>query len=243
MQKRNERTPMRHFKRVATSLGLAVALAACGGGSGQDTSAGALFTKTDGNITALNGQSANVAGVQVQAPVASKSSVSDTSGRFDLGDLPAEPVEIVITVGGSSASITVDLSGGGRATIHLSIEDGNVVRMSMEHCDGDGGENETRVALTPLQAGLKGKIEIEAKARGDQKLELEAEHLTPGQTVEFLITNDSNATENLGTFTANAFGEVELEIETENGAMLPFAATSVRDLEGFAVTVRDATTG
>ena len=231
---------MRHLNQMA-AMALAVALAACGGGSGQDGGAGAFVTKTTGSVETATQQ--KMAGVQVAAPTAGRSSVSGSDGRFDLGDLPADETEIVITIGDVTTSITVDLSGGGTAEIEVTVGDGGIViRISVEHCEGDGAENETSEPLTPVEPGLEGDIKIE-EGGDDVELEVEVEELAVGRVIEIEITNLDGVTENLGAFAADDDGEVELEIEAHKGDVLPFGAVSVRELEGFTVTVRDKCDG
>ena len=219
---------------------------ACGGGGGNGGGglAGTLSTLATGNITSVDGDSGTVDDVLVEVPAVGRSARSALDGTFHLGRLPAAPIRIVFSApSGTTGVVPVDLSRGGSAVIRVALDRHGGTRSSVESCDGQEGENETRAALTSLSSPVTGHVEIRARANGDMKLEVEAEHLSPGQQVEFVITDLGGTEASLGTVAADATGESEVEIETEHGGVLPFAATTVQELEGFAVTVRDVASG
>ncbi len=231
---------------VTVGLALLLAIPGCGGsgGGGNGGPSGTLSTLTRGNITSVDGDSGNVADVLVHVPMLGRSARSAIDGTFDLGALPAAVVELTFAApNGTTDAVPVDLSRGGSAVIRVALDRRDGTRTSVESCDGEDGENETRAALQSISPPVTGHVDIRARTSGDMKLEMEAEHLVPGQLVEFFVADASGAEVSLGVVAANALGDSEVEIETEHGGVLPFGVDDVRDLEGFDVTVRDVSSG
>lgn len=110
----------------------------------------------------------------------------------------------------------------------------------------DEGEERGKARLTAHEADLEGYVEIESEPlEGDQEFKIEAEYLAPGREVEFFIEDAAapGTFVSLGTRAADLEGEAELELETDEGQTLPGGATTVAELVGLSVEVRDAVTG
>ncbi len=95
-----------------------------------------------------------------------------------------------------------------------------------------------RAPLTPLVAGLEGRVEIRQRLdENEQRFKMEAEGLVSGTAVAFWIEDPANP----GTFVrlagATADAEGEAEINTQDGAPLPLGVTDVADLVGLDVRV------
>lgn len=236
---------------LATLIALSIATACGGGGSGAPGASTTVLTS--GNVVSLNGQSAQVAGVQIDVPAAGASATSDATGAFDLGALPAAVLDFVITAPDATPlttgvslprMIAVDLSGAQQARLHLKVSDDGEPEVSTERCSGGGSDSETRVAMQPVEIGLAGRIRVRRRDDGHTGFDVEVEHLAPGRTVEvFVIDPASAVSESQGVVPADGLGEAELELRTNDGARLPFGVLDVDDLEGYAVEVRAPTGG
>ncbi len=244
---------MDNYKRSLLTA-LCLTLAACGGGGGGADSRPSSLALTKGNVISLNGQSADVAGVFISVPATGIGTMSDTSGAFDLGGLPPEIIDLVVTPPTGAAplrtamtmpfTVSIDLRGVSEATVHLSVSDDQAPGVSIERCAGGGGsDNDTRVAMTVVEVGLEGRIRVRRRDDGHTGFDVEASNLTPGRTVKFTITNPATtAIQDLGTVAADAFGEAEVELRTNDGDVLPFGVATADLLEDFPVAVRDGST-
>jgi hypothetical protein len=235
-------------------LSTLLTVAACGGGgSGLGGSGGGTpptVTRTTGQVASVDGQTADLSGVGILATTTGAATTTGLDGRFDLGLLPAGPNQLWVTppatprafAASAPIEITIDTSGSGRLELRLEIEDGVIRRLDLDLCDGEHGE-EIRAALTAVEPGLSGKVEVKHDDDGDQEFEVEAEHLIPGRIVEIVVIDPATgAEETLGLFAAGDDGEAEVELESEDGARLPFGVTDLADLAGFGVEVRDGAT-
>lgn len=90
-----------------------------------------------------------------------------------------------------------------------------------------------------------GYVETRKRAKDNhQKFKVEAEHLDPAGSFAVFVEDavGSGVFANVGAMgPEDKVGEFELELETEDGDPLPFGVTSVNDLAGRGVQVRDAT--
>ena len=137
----------------------------------------------------------------------------------------------------------LDVEDGEEIHVDLEVDDGEIVAVRLS-CSEDE-EREAEVHLVRADASddpdVEGEAEIESESDG-QKLEVEAEHLAPGREVRaFVICEGVEA--DLGLRTADADGEAEWEIDTSEGGVLPHGATTVEELVGCDVEVRDAGDG
>ena len=221
-----------------------------GGGSGSSKAAQkASAVQVRGNIVSVNGDSAAVAGVVVAVPGAGKSATSDGAGRFDLGSLRSGTVTIQVTTPSSGSDdpmeIEVELEKEGKAELHISIDGGQVVRLSVDRSCGEGeAENETCGPLTGGGGSMDGQVRLRKREGGGQELEVEMEHLRPETEVEVhLARAGGDDSRSLGALSASGEGKADLQIRTEDGDRLPHDVADVAELEGFQVEVRDAATG
>lgn len=114
---------------------------------------------------------------------------------------------------------------------------------------GDGDEDRSHgiALLTAVEPDLEGYVEIRSRDDGAcESFHIEAVGLAAGRVVE-LFVEDPNAAGSflsLDTRTAqNSQGKVHLGLSTAHGDVLPGGVTSVADLVGLGVEIRDAPTG
>ncbi|HTE44600.1 MAG TPA: hypothetical protein VK636_05095 [Gemmatimonadaceae bacterium] len=72
-----------------------------------------------------------------------------------------------------------------------------------------------RPATTAPDSNAEGQAKFESR-RGRMKLNIEGEHLTTGDTVNFFVNNVQ-----VGTRVVNSFGEAELELDSQKGQTIP----------------------
>ena len=105
---------------------------------------------------------------------------------------------------------------------------------------GEGDRARGRSRLTAHVAGLEGKVEIRSRPeKGRERFKLEAENLAEGTEVTFLIEDpdDAGTFVELGSIAADATGEAELNIDTQDGVSLPLGVDRVSELVGLEVRV------
>jgi hypothetical protein len=103
-----------------------------------------------------------------------------------------------------------------------------------------------KARLIADEPGLEGYVEVRSRPdEGRERFEIEAEGLATGRVVELFVedADDLGTYVSLGTRIADAEGELELELDTSDGATLPGGADDVTELEGLGVEVRDEATG
>ncbi len=104
-----------------------------------------------------------------------------------------------------------------------------------------GERGRGRARLVAEVAGLEGHIEVRSRPeKGEERFEVETEHLLPGEVVTFQIENPSAPGTFVNLATVAADGEGEAEISTQDGLAMPLGVASVADLEGLAVRVVSA---
>lgn len=86
----------------------------------------------------------------------------------------------------------------------------------------------------------KAKLRAEFRpAESRSKLKVELEHVSSGSTFELFVAHpETDVLTKVGEFTANSFGEAEIEFETNDGEALPFGVPEITALSGKAVEVR-----
>lgn len=134
----------------------------------------------------------------------------------------------------------VGVTAGERVELHLTIRDGVVESLSCARSHAEDREAEVRMtrSVDSDDADVTGKIETEARL-DRQRLKIEVEHLTPGRVVKAFVTL-AGVEADLGSRTADAFGEVEWDLNTNDGDALPLGVTTVAELVGADVRVEDA---
>ena len=90
-------------------------------------------------------------------------------------------------------------------------------------------------------ANAEGETVIEAAEGVGAELEVEIVIDIPGAAYEVMLTDPAprGATESLGTAVMNCRGEGEVEIRDAGGSAIPFGKSSVLELAGFLVSVKD----
>ena len=127
--------------------------------------------------------------------------------------------------------------------VFISVDGGVITSVQVSRSSSDDRESESHLtrAVTSDDLDVTGEASLESRT-DRQKLKVEAEHLTTGRSVRAVVICDG-VEESLGDRTASAFGKAEWEIATNDGGVLPHGATTVEELVGCGVEVRDATTG
>ncbi|MGH7162576.1 MAG: hypothetical protein ACREID_03755 [Planctomycetota bacterium] len=103
-----------------------------------------------------------------------------------------------------------------------------------------GDDARGRAELVAHVDGVQGHVEIRVEDDGEQRFKLEAEHLTPGTEVLFLI-EDEGAFVEIGSAIADLEGEAE--IDTNDTLPLPLGVGGVAELVGRGVRVELAADG
>ncbi|MDF1701828.1 MAG: hypothetical protein P1V36_11785 [Planctomycetota bacterium] len=243
--------------------------AACGGGGAGG--AGELITGKaviSGGVSAVDGDSTNVAGVELVLRETGERVFSDTSGRFGFESAAGGDLTVVLEraalltagddddagdddaddgVEGSDHSIRIrDVLPGERVELRLRIRDGRLERIDMAR--GDDSEDtgrELEIDMTPSaendDPAMRGEVELEMDAEGES-FEVEVEYAAPARALRVLVLDGMGGSEDLGVRVVDLEGEAEWELETEDGDRLPLGVVSVTELAGFEVQVRDADT-
>lgn len=219
----------------------------CGGSGGSGGSTAATQpARVNGNIVALNGSSSDVDGVEVEVMGTNSFDVSDDDGAFDLGDVPLGEHEILVTVPNPDGSVLVTFivvlvfADGEVVSLRVSIDGEEFVRLSVERSCHDRDEVETRSILQPtlLGAGLSGYVEVKKDDDDAGDFDVEIEDLEAGEALTISLTDSTGTMEEID-IVADDFGKVDLELDSEDGDMLPFGVTDVADLEGVKVAILD----
>ena len=115
--------------------------------------------------------------------------------------------------------------------------------------DSDGGVDRSHgiALLTAVEPDLEGFVEIRSRDDGAcESFLMQAEGLAKGRTVEFFVEDPETAGSYLSLDTRTAQGskgQVHLGLSTAQGDDLPAGVSSVADLVGLGVEIRDAETG
>jgi hypothetical protein len=136
-----------------------------------------------------------------------------------------------------------DVDDGDEVEIEVEIRDGKieVLRCSQSGADRRRAEAQLERAETSDDDDVSGKVRIESRA-DREKFSAEAEDLGGGRLVELFVM-DGATEESQGVQPADEDGEAEWELSTQDGDRLPFGVSTVAELEGLRVEVRDAATG
>ncbi len=134
----------------------------------------------------------------------------------------------------------VGITDGESIEIHMSVNGGKIESLDCSRSNSDDREAEVRMtrSVDSDDADVTGKIETEARL-DRQRLKIEVEHLTVGRVVRAFVTL-AGVEADLGSRTADAFGEVEWDLNTNDGDVLPHGVTTVEELAGADVRVEDA---
>lgn len=140
-----------------------------------------------------------------------------------------------------------DLSGvddGDVVEVEIEVHGGRITALRLSHSRLSRQRAELRLtrAATSDDADVTGKARLESRS-DRQRFDVEAEHLAPGRGVELVVIDPSGLEESQGLRNADAFGEAEWELHSNDGDRLPFGVASAGDLEGFRVEVRDGLDG
>lgn len=127
--------------------------------------------------------------------------------------------------------------------VFISVDGGVITSVQVSRSSSDDRESESHLTRADTSDDLDVEGEASLESRTDrQKLKVEAEHLTVGRSIRAVVICDG-VEESLGDRTVDASGEVEWEVATNDGGVLPHGATTVEDLVGCDVEVRDAVSG
>ncbi len=136
------------------------------------------------------------------------------------------------------------VENGERVHVRVRVRDGKLDRVDVSRSSHNEREVEIRLrrAVTSDDADIKGKLETES--RDDrQRMQVSVERATAGRDLEMFVMAPDGTESSFGIATVDTSGEASLEINTSQGGVLPAGATTVADLEGYDVEVRDATDG
>jgi hypothetical protein len=228
--------------RIITLCALALAVG-CGGGGGTTTMATAQLA---GTVYEVDGQSFDLAGVQVTLKETGEWAWTDTRGSFEFSGL--EPGTYTLGFGGDiegapggdqlsdgSGDPTVDVPEGGRVEVRVALEDGEVKDYSSD-CDED------RSAIKKLEL-TEDAVAAEVSACGVLKIaerddgtlfKVCVEGIDGGAVIEVFVDGTS-----IGTATADGDGRACLVLEND----LPLDATDLSELAGLSVGVTLSETG
>ncbi len=135
-----------------------------------------------------------------------------------------------------------DVADGEDVEIRITIKDGVIETIEVSRSeDGESDERECEGRMERAEASddadIEGRIRAETREDGD-RLKIEVEYATVGRSlVAIVIDGDEEAS--LGSRTVDGDGEARWVIETPGGT-LPFGVTSVGELVGLRVEIRDA---
>ena len=228
------------------SICAAVALLAACGGSGTNALGGAAVM---GVVYEVDGQSANLEGVEVTVLETGERVVTETDGSFEFREM--EPGSYTLDFGGDDnyeagedeledgaghpiVEVTED---GGDVEIHVALENGEVIDFTI-------GDYEGRHAVAHLHAQdelseLEGKIRLSNEEGEHIKLSIAG--LGAGESVDVLIFDADDAgagSSPVATLTADAEGKICYSVDTAEGDMLPLNAEDLEDLAGLRIEIR-----
>jgi hypothetical protein len=134
----------------------------------------------------------------------------------------------------------VGITNGDQVELHISIRNGVVESLDCARSHAEDRESEVRMtrSVDSDDADVTGEIETESRL-DRQRLKIEAEHLTAGRVVKAFVSF-AGVEADLGSRTADAFGKVEWDLNTNDGDVLPLGVTTVAELAGADVRVEDA---
>jgi hypothetical protein len=157
---------------------------------------------------------------------------TDGDGKLDLRLRPGSGLPEAL---GSLA----DLAG---RRVEIAGEDGTVLLEG--RAPGDSDRNELGVGRSalapPAGASLpeaSGRVRVKAQA-GRQQIEVKVRGLEEDTVYTVCIVSPDGAVETLGQITTTGGGTGALKVDTDDGGALPFGATGVGALAGFAVRVK-----
>jgi len=137
----------------------------------------------------------------------------------------------------------VGITDGEKVEIHMSVNGGVIESLDCSRSSSDDREAEVRMTRSVDSDDGDVEGEIETESRTDrQRLKIEVEHLAVGRVVRAIVTL-AGVEADLGSRTADAFGEVEWDLNTNDGDVLPHGVTTVAELAGADVRVEDAGNG
>ena len=246
------------LSRVAT-LGLSLALAACGGGGGSSPDAPQSGIVA-GKVLSIDDSSSQLAGVPFVLLETGERTSSAADGTFRLGTPGAGPLTLALGSGASSQVsplsdddgpsfdddevVVPSLVEGENVRIEVRIRGGRLVEVRTSRSSESRleAESDLQRAATSDDANIEGKVEVERRP-DREKIEFEVDHAAPGRMIEFFLVDGSGAEISQGVATTNATGEAELELSTNDGDSLPLGATRLEELEGRGVIYKDAGSG
>jgi len=137
----------------------------------------------------------------------------------------------------------VGITDGEKLEIRLRVNGDVIESVDCSRSNSDDREAEVRMtrSVDSDDADVTGEIETESRT-DRQRLKIEVEHLTVGRVVKAILTL-AGVEADLGSRTADAFGEVEWDLNTNDGDVLPHGVTTVAELAGADVRVEDAGNG
>ena len=137
----------------------------------------------------------------------------------------------------------VGITDGEKIEVHMSVDGGVIESLDCSRSGSDDREAEVRMtrSVDSDDADVTGKIETEARL-DRQRLKIEVEHLTVGRVVKAIVTL-AGVDADLGSRTADAFGEVEWDLNTNDGDVLPHGVTTVASSPAPTCASRTRATG
>ncbi|MCZ6573523.1 MAG: hypothetical protein O7C98_10210 [Planctomycetota bacterium] len=208
-----------------------------------------------GVVYEVDGQSADLGGIEVTVLETGERVVTETDGSFEFREL--EPGFYTLDFGGDDyeaaqpgEAITEDeledgaghpivelTEDGGDVEIHVALENGEVKEFTI-------GDYEGRHAVAHLHAQdelseLEGKIRLSAEEGEHIKLSIAG--LDAGESVDLLIFDADDAgagSSPVATLTADAEGEICYSVDTAEGDLLPLNAEDLEDLAGLRIEIR-----
>ncbi len=242
-------------------------LAACGGGGGDATPSAQAKATVDGGVTEVDGATSGLGGVELVLVESGERVVTAGDGSFGFEQAPVGSFRIALVstptalrtraLEGDDDSVDDDSVDDGDESSESEIElyrvvDGESIRIRIRIRDGlleqvdvsrsENDEREVELCLEPTAANddpdMEGCLEVEQR-EDRTRFELEVEDAEPGRELELVIVSPDGVEETQGTRIVDLEGDAEWEFTT---LALPFDATTIEELEGYDVVVRDAGT-
>lgn len=253
--------------RAALALLAPLALLALPGCGGGGSAGGAAPAQVQGKVLSRDGAATNLGGVEVTCEGTGTTVTTGPDGSFVL-EVPdgtvvrvrfADPLARGLAdllsdceegdddtpdeSDASDDSVEVEALGTGEVvTIEVELADGRVIECGVSRSESGGVVVHCEGNLFPTDpdapAFSLAEIEIN-QADGCTTVEVEAEHLTPNQTLSLVLVAPDGARETLGTGTVDADGVLHASLTRCEGDPLPFGAASIEDLAGYGALVED----
>jgi hypothetical protein len=137
-----------------------------------------------------------------------------------------------------------DVSDGEAVEVHVSVDHGVITRLEVARAHHrDDRECDQRLVRSDASDDLDATGHVKTRSSADgEVIRIRVEHFTPGRSLDaFIVQGGIDAS--LGLRTASDGGRAEWVVDTARGDALPHGATTIADLVGDLVEIRDSSSG